>query len=228
MKSKTDPFLLRVIKEHLPYITVIAVMCLLIIFSFFIFQQKYAEIDSNIAATKKELVQLNKKRQLIEYSNILASRNVNIPEMNTAFAQLIPSKEDYFSIVNALETISGKTGFLIDSYQITLGQNNKRQLNLIVTGHGDSEAFLKFLKDYQFSGGRLITIDEIKFDNSLADSIKLNLHFYTSEDKKTNALSTFSAKDLSTLQKIQTTTEGTANSSTEDSSIFYKTKKNPF
>lgn len=229
MRSKTNPFLIRTIKEHSPYIAVIGLMLLLIGVSSGMFLQKISDINTNIVQAEKELADLKKKKRMIEYSNVLASKQVNIAKMNSVFSQLLPTKEDYFSIITALESISLKTNFIIDEYDINLKQTKEQRLSLVVVGHGDNQSFLNFLKEYQFSGGRLITIDEIKYDENLGDKIKLNLHFYTGGTTKASTLEAFSPRDLQTIEKIQSMTqEAPAQNDTQDISIFYETKTNPF
>ena len=92
---------------------------------------------------------------------------------------LIPNIEDYFSIIYALEKLSLNSNFIINSYTVSIGKSTSQKLKLSVTGMGDSESFINFLKNYNFAGGRLITSDKIQLDPNFVGSIKIDLTFYT-------------------------------------------------
>ena len=95
---------------------------------------------------------------------------------------LIPDVEDYFSVIYALEQLSKKTNFVITSYSVNVKASTTDKLRINVTGVGDSESLIHFLKDYNFDGGRLITSDKVQLDPNFSGSIIINLTFY---NKKT-------------------------------------------
>jgi len=92
--------------------------------------------------------------------------------------QLIPSAEDYFSIAYTLDTLSRKTNFIVTDYSVDLRQSNSNKLKLTINGVGDRASFLKFLKDYNYGGGRFITSGNIELLPQQAEEIKVDVTFY--------------------------------------------------
>lgn len=136
--------------------------------------------NDKIKQLTKDIIELEKKVNLYQTS-IPSSEKLD--EDIKLLNALIPNIEDYFSIIYSLENLSQNTGFIIIDYSVNVGKSTTDKLKLTVTGMGNSDSFLKFLDDYKFGGGRLITSDKIELSSQLSDSIKLDLTFY---NKSTN------------------------------------------
>ncbi len=137
---------------------------------------KYTDYDKKIATLKIELNQLQNKVTLM---NTTIPSSDKLDEDVRLLNGLIPNIEDYFSIIYALEKLSQKSNFIVTSYSVTVGKSTSEKLKLNVTGTGDSQSFINFLKDYNFGGGRLITSDKIQLDPNFFGAIKIDLTFYT-------------------------------------------------
>jgi len=145
---------------------------------------------------------------------------------------LIPSSEDYFSVIYALDKISQKTNFIITSYTINLKSSTQNKLKLTIAGSGDRNSFLKFLNEYNFGGGRLITSDKIELTPQISGQIKIDITFYNKDAKlgkkqQIPALSESLLKDLTALkEKVHF---GLKEASSEGQLDFnYPRKINPF
>jgi len=230
MKPKTDYYLLRLIKENLAYLVFFVGLIIVSIGSIIFFVNKYIADKKAINELKEEIVILKNKSSLVEYKDKIINEGIDIEQANILIGQLLPDQEDYFSIIIALEKISQKTNFVITSYVISLGQKKPGDsLRLNITGQGDLDSFMNFLKDYNFSGGRLITIDKIDFNNKEFSKIELGANFYTSKpsslSQKEDIRLTQEDKEFIKLleNKIQIELK-----SGEDIDTSYPTKSNPF
>lgn len=204
MKLPINLFIMRLIKDNVVYLGVFACLVVASVAIVTIFFGQLETVHGKIAATQIEINEINKKVNLVRYSQTVARQNIDITAMNAVFGKLLPEKEDYFSIISALETISQKTQFVITSYQINLSKSSPKKLALTVAGSGSAKDFLKFLGDYQFAGGRLITVDKIDFSNAGFSEVKLNVNFYTSSNTLlSNNFNTFTEKDLNIVRKAQ-------------------------
>lgn len=129
----------------------------------------------------------------------------------------------------ALENVSAQTGFTIVKYGINPGKSVDTKLTLQVTGVGDAQAFLNFMNNYNFSGGRFITSDVIDYSAAQTTSTTLNLTFYS---KKTSSLSEVNKKltpqDIALLREIQNKTFIVVKQEEATESGSYTTKDNPF
>ena len=176
MKNKIKPFILRLIKENIFYIIGNLFIFILIIISIKIGFTEKSKYDKKIVTLKVELNQLQNKVNILN-SSIPTSNKLD--EDISFLNALIPNIEDYFSIIYALEKLSLNSNFIINSYTVSIGKSTSQKLKLSVTGMGDSESFINFLKNYNFAGGRLITSDKIQLDPNFVGSIKIDLTFYT-------------------------------------------------
>lgn len=223
---KKDYFLERQIRNNFLYILIILVSFILLIFSFRSFVDQTSTFELKKSTLVKEIADLERKRDLILTAHNLQKENLPLDELNKILNLLLPPEEDYFSIIIALEKISQKTGFIITSYSINLQKSNPQKLSLTISGIGDRHSFLEFIKNYQFSGGRLITIDNIKFSEAATNETKIALNFYN-QGKKKNPPSLFllTQKDKEQLKEILSKTEIVMH---EEKDTQYETKTNPF
>ncbi len=230
MKLKTDYYLSRLIKENLGYLISLIVLIFALFGSLIFFWNKYSNDIKNIEQLEKEITTLKNKASLVQYKDKIIDEGIDLDQVNELVGQLLPDKEDYFSIVIALEEISQKTNFMITSYSFVISQKKPGEsLKLNIIGQGDLDSFMNFLRDYNFSGGRLITIDNIDFSNKELSKIQLGVNFYTSKpsslSQKQDIRLTEADKDfIRTIEKkiqIEFKTEKNIETS-------YPTKTNPF
>lgn len=229
MKFKIDYFLLTIIKQNLFYVISILVMIAAIVFSFLFFAKLQNENTQKIEELISQIVVLKNKVELIKFKGTLKEEGIDIDEVNKVFNQLVPEVEDYFTIMVALEKISQQTGFSITGYAINLKQSSQKKLSLTVSGIGDNRSFLTFLKDYNYVGGRLITIDKIEFSSTLGGGSKLTLNFYSGKEQGEKDLQKFrmTQKERSFIETVTRKTTFQLESETPQS-LEYPKKARPF
>lgn len=178
MKIKIKPFALRLLKENLIYLIAFILLVFILILFLVNHYPKFEQNQQKIKTLRQQIKELQNELSLI---NSLSNNPTELEEDIKFIKTLIPGEEDYFSIIYALEQLSLKTGFIINSYTVNIKDSNNDKLSLLVTGMGDKETFLNFLKNYNFGGGRLITSDKIELSQEAAESIKINLTFYNKD-----------------------------------------------
>lgn len=140
----------------------------------------YIQGDRN-SKLNLELNELKDKRNLV--IDLKANQlDQAIQTLNT----LIPSSEDYFSIIRAIETLSSQTGFSITSYRISLSDISKQLIPIQITGTGSTTSIVNFLNGYHHSGGRLITINSLEYSPN-ATKIDLAINFYNYKSMKSDS-----------------------------------------
>jgi len=181
MKIKVKPFIKRLVKENIYYIVGNIFIFLLIIVTIKIGFTEITNYKIKIDSLKSENIKLMNKVTLMN-STIPGSEKLDedVKLLNT----LIPNAEDYFSIIYTLEKLSQKSNFIITSYSVNVGKSTSEKLRISVNGVGDNQSFIDFLKNYNFSGGRLVTSDRVQIDPNFSGSVIIGLTFYS---KKTGA-----------------------------------------
>lgn len=228
MRKDLDQYLLRLLKEHLIYIGGLALLIILSVVAVSIFWQRYDEQQVQISTLQQELDGLNQKTEMIRYSQEIERKNIDIMELNKSFAHLLPEKEDFFSIIVALERLSQNTKFLITEYGLNLEKSDVQRLSLSVIGSGDTQSFIKFLNEYNFGGGRLITMDSIKLNNVGYDELKLNVNFYTGKNAPNDKLVKFTPEDEALILRVQDKLRFINDTGETTTSPDYEKKNNPF
>jgi hypothetical protein len=225
---KIKPFILRLIKENIFYIIGNIFIFILIIITIGIGFKEYSNYNKKNTTLKAELIQLQNKITLMTTAIPSSAKlDEDVMFLNT----LIPNVEDYFSIIYALEKLSQKSNFIITEYTVNVGSSTSEKLRIEVTGTGDSQSFISFLKEYNYGGGRLITSDKINIDPNLLGSIKIDLTFYVKSISKSKnleqALDDKIFNELEILKsKVDFVFESNIASSTPD--FNYPKKGNPF
>src|SRR3990170_753339 len=163
MSFKFNYSIKRLIRDNLIYIFGFFALNLVLIFVVGFYYSQYQKNIVKIQSLTNELSEYNKKKDLLDFKNQVIKNEVDLDYINQILTQLIPSEENYFSIVAALEKLSLDTNFIISAYNINVDKSNQEKLSLVIEGEGDPNAFLKFLQEYNYTGGRLITIDQIDF-----------------------------------------------------------------
>lgn len=228
MNLKIKPYLVSLIKENIVYLALGAVLIVVEVAFLSLNLQKISDNNGKIDQLSRDTKTLATK---VNSLNLIQLSSDDLNSYVTLLDKLIPSTEDYFSIIYALDLLSKKTGFTITSYALNLSGSNQNQLRLTVTGIGNHDAFLKFLKDYNFGGGRLITSDKIELSQQQSGQIQISITFYnkaiTVDPNKPFTLSPSLTSDLTDLKNKASSTmdeatdEGQAN-------LDYPRKTNPF
>ncbi|MEK7597619.1 MAG: hypothetical protein AAB441_03150 [Patescibacteria group bacterium] len=228
MKNKIKPFIKRLVKENIYYIIGNVFIFIFIIITVKIGITEIINYKTKISSLELENTQLMNKVTLMN-SSIPKSEKLDedIKFLNT----LIPNAEDYFSIIYALENLSQKSNFIITSYTVNVKASTSEKLRINVTGVGDSQSLINFLKDYNFSGGRLITSDKVQLDPNFSGSIIIDLTFYNKKTVVANKLEkppdSNIYKELETLKaKVNFSFE--SNAETNGPDLNYPKKSNPF
>lgn len=228
MKDKIKPFIKRLIRENIFYIIGNIFIFILIILTFRIGFTENANYNDKINALKSENNELMNKVTLM---NSVIPGSDKLDEDAKFLNTLIPNAEDYFSIIFALEKISQKTNFIITDYTINIGASTAEKLRINVTGIGNSQSFVDFLKDYNFSSGRLITSDKVEIDPNFSGSLKIDLTFYNKKTVTGNSLDMSPNiniyKELETL-KAKVNFNFDNNEVVSNPSLDYPKKSNPF
>ncbi len=228
MKNKIKPFIRRLIKENIFYLIGNVFIFVLIIIVVRIGLTENSSYNKKITALKTELSQLQNKVTLMQTTIPPSDKlDEDLNFLNT----LIPNIEDYFSIIYALEKLSQKTNFIITDYNVNVRNSTAEQLKLSVSGIGDSQSFINFLKDYNFGGGRLITSDKIQLDPNFFGAIKIDLTFYAksvSTGKNLELIPDYKFfEELETLKsKVNFSFDN--NLATNSADLDYPRKSNPF
>lgn len=185
MKIKIKPFIRHLILANIFYILGSIFALILIFIVIKIGLNQALEFKKKIDVLKKENNQLMNKITLL---NSTVPESIILDEDVKFLNTLIPNSEDYFSIIYTLEKLSQKSGFIITDYTVNVGQSTPEKLRISATGTGDSQSFVDFLKDYNFSGGRLITSDKVQLDPNFSGSIIVDLTFYNKKTELSNQL----------------------------------------
>ena len=182
MKPKINYYLFRIAKENSPYLVTFLTICTVSVISLIIFINKFTTLNQKINSTHSEVSLLRKKTEFINYKQDILNEGIDLEEVNKVLTKLIPTQEDFFSVIYALEEISKKTNFVITGYSLNLSASTNDKLALTITGRGSNDNFFDFLKDYRYIGGRLITIDKIDYKTTGFTQIKLNINFFSGKE----------------------------------------------
>lgn len=229
MKTKIKPFIKRLLKENVYYIIGNIFIFVLIIITVKTGFTEIANYKRKISTLEAENIELMNKVTLMN-STVPESEKLDedVKFLNT----LIPDVEDYFSVIYALEQLSKKTNFVITSYSVNVKASTTDKLRINVTGVGDSQSLINFLKDYNFSGGRLITSDKVQLDPNFSGSIIINLTFYnkktTAANKLEMSVKSSTYKELEDLKNKVNFSFDSNEVASESSTLDYPKKSNPF
>ncbi|MCX7956070.1 MAG: hypothetical protein N2593_03150 [Patescibacteria group bacterium] len=181
MKIKIKPYLYNLIKLNIFYIFSFIFLFFLFLFVLIFSTIRIINLNNYLNNLKNEVNDLNNK---VVFYNYDENKKERIEESIKILNTLLPNIEDYFSIIYSLERLSIKTGFTIVNYSIDTSQIFSNRLKISAEGIGDSQSFLNFLNEYNFSGARLITSDKVEFNNEKSGLIKINLTFYHKNNKQ--------------------------------------------
>lgn len=172
---KIKPYVAGLIRQNAVYIVAAVLLFILIVIATKITLEKVSQVNKD---NKNLAVEVQKLQTRFNLLNSVVPSDVDLDQYIKLLNSLIPNAEDYFSIIRSLEILSQKTGFIITSYRVGLNTKIKDRFKLSITGIGDTSAFLNFLENYNYGGGRLITSDKIELNPEVDTAIKVNLTFY--------------------------------------------------
>lgn len=197
MKTRINPYIFSLLRQNAPYLAICLIFFVLAILSPFFIFQKFADNNKRLALLRSDILSTTSDKRAI--STLASQSESNIQLDIQLLNSLIPDSEDYFSIISSLDELSNKTNFKILSYSISsasLEQSDK--LPLQIAGIGNIQAFINFLKTYNFGGNRLITLDKIEFKPKEGENVyNLSVTFY----HKSIGTKAQKVPDLLTLQK---------------------------
>ncbi|OGK62457.1 hypothetical protein A2334_05470 [Candidatus Roizmanbacteria bacterium RIFOXYB2_FULL_38_10] len=189
--------------------------------------KSFKELSNQQAILKEEVNLLKNRSDTLKFNKSLTEDQIII--YNKILTSLIPESEDYFSVIYALETISQKTGFSITSYTINLSKSSREKMSIIIEGRGSLSAFLIFLRNYEYTGGRLITSEKIEFSGVNFTNTKVSLNFYSKKFTfNESVIPQLSKKDIEKLEQIKQKVQITLKEDESDTPQEYETKDNPF
>ncbi len=218
----------RIVKDQSSLLITLGVFILLL-FVVLIFYGRYNEQKKEVELMNGEVKMLKNRYETLKYNKSLTEDQIK--EFNLLLASLVPETEDFFSIIYALDQISEVSGFQITDYTIDVGNASREILTLNIVGKGNPESFLSFLREYHFTGGRLITSNKIQYGGVNAGNTKVTLNFYSkqytiNESIQVPQLSKQEIDKLNALKakiKFQFSSSGFQSVSTD-----YSIKTNPF
>jgi len=219
--------ILIIVREY--FSVVFPVMAAIVVLFLLIFSiRNYQVLKDEITSVSSETNKLKSRVDILKKGKTLAENEID--EINQLFSILIPDTEDFFSIIYALEKISQESGFNIDEYNINFGSTAERTL-ISISGTGNINSFMNFLKSYQFAGGRFATSESIDFSNSKFSSANVNLFFYSKKVTiDTELKSEMTDSDIEFIRKIKgkIKIQFKENSNEASSLEDYKIKADPF
>lgn len=232
MKRKIDPYIKYLLIENIAYIAIAIVLliCVFIIPTLLI--GSYTKNAENIYKLEEEIKISNSKKNALAF--ISDSKLQDIDEYYNVVSTIIPESENYFSIIYSLNRLSQLTNFNITSYSINLQGSTKDKISILVTGVGNQNEFLEFLKEYNFGGGRLITAETISLNQQEFSGITLKLNFYNKKASLTQQGNVDYQQILSEIDQIKEKVRFTILDDTatdvisEEADTSYSTKTNPF
>lgn len=229
MKIKINPYIKYLIVENIFYILISILLVISVFVIPSIMFNTYSKNLDNIATLEKELQEINSKKNALAFLSSTSSKNID--EYYNLVSSLIPESENYFTIIYALNNLSELTNFNITSYALNLKESTNNKISIQVTGVGNQQEFLNFLKEYNVGGGRLITAETIKLNSEEFSGITLKLNFYSQKTSLSQQGSVDYQKVLNKIDKLKDKIKFNFQSNTKEEEIVieeYPTKTNPF
>lgn len=147
----------------------------------------------------------------ISYFNLtkkLASDQVE--NYNNLLLQLIPEQEDYFLLIASIERFSQRTGLKVDTYSVDVPKDGSEKFTMTINGSFAPNQFKRFMANYQFGTGRLVTIENMTLNQSQipgkvpTDDIRITMNFYSRKVSTSNLIrvGSLSQKDIDLMATI--------------------------
>lgn len=218
----------RVLSDQRAFI-ISSFICIFLFLIVLLFYARFNAQLKEVDLMKNEMVMLKNRFDTLKYNKTLTEDQVK--EYNKLLASLVPETEDYFSIIYAVEEISKASKFVITDYTIDVAKKTPERLTLSVEGQGDTDAFLAFLQEYQFAGGRLATIDKIQYGGLTIGHTRIALNFYNKRFTFNESVQVpqFNKEEIEKLDAIMAKVKFQYSSvAYQSADTNYEMKKNPF
>ncbi len=229
MKIKINPYIKYLIIENIYYILIAVLLVVSIFVIPSLMLNTYSKNADNISVLEKELQEISSKKNALLFLSSTSSKNID--EYYNLVSSLIPETENYFTIIYSLNNLSESTNFNITSYALNLKESTGNKISIQVTGVGNQQEFLNFLKEYNLGGGRLITAESIKLNSEEFAGITLKLNFYSQKASLSQQGSIDYQKVLNKIDKIKDKIKFNFQSNANEEEIVieeYPTKTSPF
>ena len=147
----------------------------------------------------------------ISYFNLtkkLASDKVE--NFNNILLQLIPEQEDYFLLIASIERFSQRTGLKVDTYSVDVPEEGSDKFTMTIAGSFAPSQLNRFLDNYQYGTGRLVTIENMTLnesntkDRGQIDDVRMTINFYSRKVSTSNLIrvGSLSQKDIDIMDEI--------------------------
>lgn len=148
----------------------------LLLYGFFFTYQRFSSLIQERVALEEN----RQKAQLVR--NNKQQLETDIADYNAVLDRLIPNQESYFQIINAFEKLSLATNLPIENYTINVEDTTSEKISFSLRLTGSSQEVNSFLKNFNYSSGRLIvsdswsllndgTVSTLDFDISMFNAI---------------------------------------------------------
>ncbi len=134
---------------------------------------------NDLQGLNQEIEDARTSVRLIQNNKTLLTEKID--EYNEILEKLVPDNESYFLVITALEQLAARTGVSIVSYSIDLSSTTEEKLTLEVEIAGDLPAIENFMREYHFTGGRLITNESLTLGIVDLEQISFALNFFHKE-----------------------------------------------
>ncbi|GIW62705.1 MAG: hypothetical protein KatS3mg090_0531 [Patescibacteria group bacterium] len=220
-----DKYTIALIKENLIYFILLAVNIAILISVSLYFRSSILEKKENIKKIQSEIDKYDRVKKRIDSMNISTEA---VDKFYQQINMLIPNKYNMFETIAAIERLARESNFATLSYTVKPENRELNQLEITIAGTSSPINFLKFLENYNFSSGKLITINEVTYNNN-ATEVEINLTFYAYDTKEDNKdvlnIELPTQDDLNLLSEISSKINLDI---AESSDNFYPIKENPF
>lgn len=186
---------------------------------------------SGYSVTKEENQKLTEEIGRLEnkIKIVVAFDSDEIDRLIAVLNTILPQTEDYFSIYPVLNALSQQTSFIVTGFKIEFNQVLPEKLTLDITAEGSPEAFVTFLENYTYHGGRLITIDEITYEpGSAPQSLKLNFYSKKIETVEPQTVPVIDKKRIDLVRRISDDLSDILASQPASIDTNYPVRENPF
>jgi hypothetical protein len=229
MRPKIDFYLKLLIKQHLPYFIVLIVLIFITVLLPASTLKKYNDNRHKLSQLKPEVDELKFKNSILEA--VASQEGLDINRDKVILDRLIPSIEDFFSVILAVDEISKQTNFNIVSSNIIIKSiAPSEKLTLSLNGAGDLDSFINFLENYNFAGKRLVTID--RYDLKITGdtfNLNANANFYHKDTAEVSSKKIDYQKTLNRLRALRQIINIEIDESEQVNEFNYPpTKSNPF
>lgn len=197
-RFRIDPFYIKELKHNILFIIILSILSLL--YLVFLPREIASFITRNnkLSSIKEELSFFrNKQTTLIRFNESELDRALKL------FSTLIPTNEDYYTIISTLRRLSELSGLSIEKYEISFDEKPTPITKITIQTSGDSEKLFNFFNSYLIKGGRLVTLDAIEYiPNFTEKSITINFHHLPPLQKTTSYTIQSIKKALELADKI--------------------------